>query len=125
MGVSSMGVSSMQRLDSAASPAAGPFHIRCAVPADIPTLMDMKQQMAVADGAIGLLDATAGEWERDCFGPSPRFAAIVAEHAEAVVGMVIFNELGFAGWAAPPIYLQDLFVMPEHRRRGIGRALLA
>jgi len=101
-----------------------PFHLRWATPADIPALMAMKQQMAIADGAPGLLDATADQWEEACFGPAPKFIAIVAEQAGAVVGMTIFNEQCFAGWAAPPLYVQDLFVMPAHRSRGIGRALL-
>jgi ribosomal protein S18 acetylase RimI-like enzyme len=113
-----MAVSMLSRRQPAA------VDIRRAQFGDIPTLIDMKLQMAIADGAAGLFDATAAEWARDCLGPAPRFTAIVAEHAGAVVGMVIFNEQGFAGWSTPPLYVQDIFVMPSHRRLGIGRALL-
>ena len=120
-----MAVCSLLRLDPAEPQADMPFRIRRAAPADIPALMEMKNQMAIADGAIGLLDATVADWMRGGFGPSPRFTAIVAEHAGAIIAMAIFNEQNFAGWATPPIYVQDLYVMPEHRRRGIARALLA
>src|SRR4051812_28476969 len=113
-----MAVSTLLRCRSAA------IDIRRAQPADIPALIDMKLQMAIADGAAGLFDATAADWARGCLGPAPRFTAIVAEHAGTVVGMVIFNEQGFAGWSTPPLYVQAIFVQPSHRRLGIGRLLL-
>jgi ribosomal protein S18 acetylase RimI-like enzyme len=120
-----MAVCSLLRLDPAEPQADMPFHIRRATPDDISALMEMKNQMAIADGAVGLFDATVADWLRGGFGPSAQWVAIVAECAGAVTGMAIFNEQNFAGWATPPIYVQDLYVMPEYRRRGIARALLA
>ena len=102
--------------------------LRVATPTDIPALMALKREMAIADGSEPLVDATVEDWVMGGFGPRPQFAAFVAEPEQAdddVVGMLIFNERYYAGWARPSFYVQDLYVVPAYRRRGIGRDLLA
>ena len=101
------------------------FVVRRAVHGDVLALMELKRQMAVAEQTTHLIKASAEEWARDCFGPRARFHAIVAERHGAAVGLLTFNEQAFAGWLATTVYVQDIYVMPEHRRHGIGRALLA
>lgn len=58
------------------------------------------------------------------FGPRPYAEAIVAEHDGEVIGFALFfhNYSTFLG--RPGIYLEDLFVLPEHRGHGHGKALL-
>jgi ribosomal protein S18 acetylase RimI-like enzyme len=104
---------------------AAPYRVRAARPADVPALMRLKWQLAVAEDATFVVRAGAIDWLRDGFGPDARFVAIVAEAAGAVVGMATCSERYVTGWVGPTILLQDLIVDAEHRRRGIARALLA
>jgi ribosomal protein S18 acetylase RimI-like enzyme len=101
------------------------FVVRRAAAGDVFALMDLKWRMSLADQTSDLINASADEWVRDCLGPQARFHAFVAERNGAVVGMLTFNEQAFAGWRSTALYVQDVFVLTEHRRSGIGRALLA
>jgi GNAT superfamily N-acetyltransferase len=58
------------------------------------------------------------------FGPRPYAEVLLAEEAGAVVGFALFfhNYSTFLG--RPGIFVEDLFVKPEHRRKGHGKALL-
>ena len=59
------------------------------------------------------------------FGPRPYAEAVLAEEDSLPVGFALFFHNFSTFLARPGIYLEDLFVLPEHRGRGIGRALLA
>src|SRR4051794_14046619 len=58
------------------------------------------------------------------FGPRPYAEVLLAEEADTVAGFALFfpNYSTFLG--KPGLYLEDLFVLPEHRGRGHGTALL-
>jgi len=86
--------------------------------------MDLKHRMSVEERAPLALDATANDWARECFGPAARVMVLVAEQVNAVVGLAIFTEQIIAGWTMPAIYVQDVYVLPECRKRGIGGALI-
>jgi GNAT superfamily N-acetyltransferase len=58
------------------------------------------------------------------FGPQPRFEAYLAEYEGAAVGYALVFETYSTFLAQPTLYLEDLFVRPEARRRGAGTALL-
>jgi ribosomal protein S18 acetylase RimI-like enzyme len=104
---------------------AAPYRVRAAQPADVPALMRLKWQLAVAEDATFVVRAAAIDWLRDGFGADARFVTFVAEVSGAVVGMATLSERYVTGWVGPTILLQDLIVDAEHRRRGIARALLA
>ena len=101
------------------------FTVRPATPADVPALCQLKWQFAVEEGSTAVVRASPDDWQRDMFGAQPRFCAIVADLGGALVGMVTISDKYCAGWVGPLCTIDDLFVVPAHRRGGIGKALLA
>ena len=99
--------------------------IRLARPDDVPALLLLKWQMALGEGAAETMHASEADWQRDMFGSHPRFLALVAEAAGALIGMATLVERYYAAWVGPLFALDDVFVRPDHRGRGIGKALLA
>ena len=99
--------------------------IRLARPADISALFRLKRQMAIAEDAADTLRASEADWERDMFGAHPRFVGLLAETDGGPIGMATLVERYYPAWAGPLFALDDVFVTPEHRGRGVGKALLA
>jgi GNAT superfamily N-acetyltransferase len=114
--------SSPRPLQAAASTA---FSIRAARYEDAEVLVNLVRELAVYEKLEQRVRGTADDFRRHLFGPQP-----VAEAALAEVGS---EPAGFALWFAtfstfrgqPGLYLEDIFVRPSHRGRGIGKALLA
>lgn len=102
-----------------------PFRLRAAVPEDLPILLTMERQLAAEEGHPEAVLATEAAWRRDGFGPAARFAILVAEHEGEVIGMITYNDFYLTVTAGTAIHIQDLFVAPAHRHRGVARALLA
>jgi len=97
--------------------------IRPATPADVPEIVSLIRALAVYEKLpheVELDDAALAE---HLFGPRPYAECLMAEDAGAVVGFALFfhNYSTFGG--KPGIYLEDLFVIPEARGRGHGKAL--
>jgi len=71
------------------------------------------------------VDARVEDIARDLFGPNPRVFAEIAEYGGAVAGFSLwfYNYSTFRGRHG--IYLEDLFVRPQFRGKGIGKALIA
>lgn len=68
---------------------------------------------------------TADAVRRDLLGADPRATLLVAEMDGALVGFVTGNAIYDSMRAADAFFLNDLYVVPEARRRGAGRALVA
>jgi len=102
-----------------------PCTVRPARPDDTPVLCLLKWQFALGEGATFVVRATREDWMRDMFGPDARLAAVVAEAGGTVVGMAIITRRYCAGWVGPLFAVDDVFVVPDHRGRGIGLALVA
>ena len=68
---------------------------------------------------------TAESLIRDGFGDDATLTALVAEQDERLVGFALLHVAYEVPWAARGLYLTDLFVLPEARRQGVGRALVA
>jgi GNAT superfamily N-acetyltransferase len=102
------------------------FRVRAAEPADVQALMRLKRLLAQAEDSLHAVRASEADWLRDGFGPNAGFCAFVAQdEAGAIIGMATCSQRTITGWNGPVIFLQDLFVEPLHRRRGIARALMA
>jgi GNAT superfamily N-acetyltransferase len=98
-----------------------------ATPDDIPVLLQLIHGLAEYEKLSDEVSATADGLHAALFGPRPVAEAILArlgDHAGTAVGFAVFfhNFSTFVG--RPGIYLEDLFVLPEHRGKGIGKALL-
>jgi GNAT superfamily N-acetyltransferase len=100
------------------------FAIRPATEADVPLILQFIRDLAEYERLADKVVATEEGLRRSLFG-SPRFAEVViGEEDGAPVGFALFfhNYSTFLG--QPGIYLEDLFVKPEARGRGYGKALL-
>ena len=102
----------------------GPMlRIRRAGPADVPEILALISELAAYEKAPGEATATAEDLLRDGFGETPRFFVELAEWDGAVAGFA-FWFFNYSTWQGRPgLYLEDLFVRPVHRGRGIGKAL--
>ena len=100
------------------------FRVRPATPADVPALLRLKRERAIAEGAEAAHRATEVEWLRDGFSERRRFTAFVAERVAVVIGVVACSERYYTGWAGSTLYVEDIYVEPARRRCGVGRALL-
>jgi len=100
--------------------------IRPAVPEDVPTILRFIRELAEYERALDQVEATEEDLERALFGPAPAVFAHLAENEEGEpVGFALWF-LNFSTWTGRHgIYLEDLYVTPEARGRGHGKALLA
>ncbi len=99
--------------------------LRPAVPADLPHILRLIQGLAAYERKSHEATATAADLHALLFGPTPRGHVVLAEIADvAPVGIAVFyyTMSTFAGRAG--LFLEDLFVEPQHRGSGIGLALM-
>lgn len=101
------------------------FHIRTATEADVPLILQFIRDLAEYEKLAERVVATEERVRETLFG-QPRFAeVIIAESGGEPVGFALFFHNYSTFLARPGIYLEDLFVKPEARGRGFGKALLA
>ena len=99
------------------------FQIRKAVPSDTPVIFDLIKKLAVYEKLEDDVITSVEELQENIF--SKNFAKVlIAEESGKPVGFALYfyNFSTFVG--KPGIYLEDLFVEPEYRGKGYGKALL-
>ena len=100
------------------------FVIRPAKVADVPTILELIRELATYERAPNEVTATADGLNEVLFGEKPAAEVLLAFENETAVGFAVFFH-NFSTWLGRPgLYLEDLFVRPEDRGKGYGRALL-
>lgn len=101
------------------------LQIRPATPADVPQILAFIRELAEYEKEPEAAVATAADLLRDGFSEPRRFHCLIAAYDGQPAGFALyfFNYSTWRGHAG--IYLEDLFVRPAFRGRGIGKALLA
>ena len=99
--------------------------IRPARPADGPAIYQMIRDLAEYERSLPEVTATEDDLQNSLFGPEQAVFAHVVEHEGRVGGFALWVLNYSTGTGRHGIYLEDLYVTPDLRRHGYGRALLA
>jgi GNAT superfamily N-acetyltransferase len=100
------------------------LQIRFARPDDAETVYRLVVELAVYEKLSHEVVSTPEDMRRALVGPKPIVEVLLAEISGKPVGFALFFQTFSTFVGRPGIYLEDLFVLPEHRRRGIAMALL-
>ncbi|WP_442945012.1 GNAT family N-acetyltransferase [Nostoc sp.] len=98
--------------------------VRFAEPADYSVLFKLIEGLAEYEKLSHAVTGNALALQEHLFGSRRYVEAILAESAGQAVGFALFFHNYSTFLTKPGIYLEDLFVLPEYRRQGIGKALL-
>jgi GNAT superfamily N-acetyltransferase len=103
---------------------ASAFRIRSATAGDVAVILDLVRGLAEYERLSHLVSATEDGVREALFGEYPGAEVVLAFEGETAVGFAVYfhNFSTFLGRKG--LWLEDLFVKPQHRRRGYGKALL-
>lgn len=105
---------------------ASPFTLRPAVPDDVGLVLALIRELADYERLTHEVVATEAALREHLFGPRPAAEVLLAEDAATgeAAGFALYFQNFSTFLARPGLYLEDLFVRPAYRRRGLGRLLL-
>lgn len=98
--------------------------VRKAGPADVATVLTLIRDLAAYEELAHECVATTDSLQRHLFGERPAAEVLLAEQDGEAVGFALFFTSFSTFLAKPCLYLEDLFVRPEQRKIGAGKALL-
>lgn len=98
--------------------------IRAATAADTPIIARLIRDLAEYERLSHAVTLDEGRLREHLFGPRPFAEVLLAEEAGQVVGFALFFHNYSTFGASPTLYLEDLFVQPQHRGKGHGKQLL-
>ena len=99
--------------------------IREATPADAPAIIELIRGLADYERSLDQVEITAEQLHTALFGDNAVAGCYVAEEDGTAIGMALWYRT-FSTWTGEMgLYLEDLFVQPDRRGAGHGRALLA
>jgi len=99
--------------------------IRRAARRDAPVIFRLIRGLAEYERLAHQMEATVGQIRRHGFGRRRYFDALICRRGGSAVGFALYFFTYSTFMGRPTLYLEDLFVLPEERGRGAGRALLA
>jgi len=98
--------------------------IRRATAEDADLLRTMIRELAEFERELDSVSITEADLVRDGFGADPKFRALIAEWDQQAAGYAFFFPF-YSTWQGRQLFLEDLFVRPQFRGKGIGQALLS
>ncbi|MGB5595264.1 MAG: GNAT family N-acetyltransferase [Crocosphaera sp.] len=99
--------------------------IRPAKPADVADIFSLIQALAEYEKLSHQVTGSPEALEKHLFAEKPFAEGIIAQWEEKSVGFALFFSNYSTFLTKPGLYLEDIFVLPDYRRRGIGKAILA
>jgi GNAT superfamily N-acetyltransferase len=96
--------------------------IRKGTIADMPSVLQLINELAVFEKEPDAVVLTVADLERDGFGTAPLFHTFVAEADNIIVGMALYY-YRYSTWKGKTIHLEDLIVTEKMRGSGLGFAL--
>jgi GNAT superfamily N-acetyltransferase len=101
------------------------YTLRTATPADVPVILRCIRGLAEYERLAHQCVATEALLQETLFGAEPAAEVVLASRGDETGGFALWFRSYSTFLARPGIYLEDLFVFPAHRGRGLGRRLLA
>ena len=102
----------------------GEFHLRPATVADTTALIALIGELATFEGLHLECEVTAPLLAQNLFGPAATARAIIAHQGGNVAGFAVWYPTLSTFLGQPGAFLEDLYVRPPFRKRGLGRQLL-
>lgn len=99
--------------------------ISSATPQDVPDIFALIQALAEYEQLSHQVTGSVQDLYDHLFGSRTYAEAIIAQWEDKTVGFALFFPNYSTFLTKPGIYLEDVFVLPDYRRRGIGTAILA
>lgn len=99
------------------------LHIRPASREHVALLLEMVLEFATFEKLREEVTITETMLERDGFGTQPRFRTLIAEWSGAGAGYAICFPI-YSTLQGPALFLEDVYVRPQFRDKGIGKALI-
>lgn len=101
------------------------IRVRSATVDDVELLHRLSIDLATYEDEPDAVTSTPQTLARDGFGKDPKFAALIAERAGRPVGFALYT-FNYSVWtAARGIFVEDIWVVPQERRSGVARELMA
>lgn len=101
------------------------INIRLATPEDVPTILAFIQGLAEYEKLADQVVATEDKLKHTLFGDKRYAEVVIAEYNQQAAGFALFFYNYSTFLAKPGIYLEDLFVLPDFRGKGLGKVLLS
>jgi GNAT superfamily N-acetyltransferase len=98
--------------------------IRAGTELDLPVILDLIRQLAEYEQRAHLVEATEERLRETLFGARPAAEVLLADCERECAGFAVFFATYSTFLAQPGIYLEDLYVKPHMRGKGVGSALL-
>jgi GNAT superfamily N-acetyltransferase len=101
-----------------------PTTIRAGTALDVPVILDLIRQLAEYEQRAYVVEATEERLRETLFGAKPAAEVLLADCERECAGFAVFFATYSTFLAQPGVYLEDLYVKPHMRGKGVGSALL-